>query len=144
MDELPHAGIAQDDATRKKIDAAVSASNLARASNNTRWDELISYFRNQTGWRPSYRSKSVTGYISGWDVEWFYHLPFPFASVEWFDIGLYEGIPVEERFLKPRVIDHTEEISNVVQTIGFEFDVRDDVLRIWGYLPRSYEDFPPA
>jgi hypothetical protein len=144
MDELPHAGIAQDDATRKKIDAAVSARNLARASNNTRWDELISYFRNQTGWRPSYRSKSVTGYISGWDVEWFYHLPFPFASVEWFDIGLYEGIPVEERFLKPRVIDHTEEISNVVQTIGFEFDVRDDVLRIWGYLPRSYEDFPPA
>ena len=144
MDELPHAGIAQDDATRKKIDAAVSARNLARASNNTRWDELISYFRNQTGWRPSYRSKSVTGYISGWDVEWFYHLPFPFASVEWFDIGLYEGLPAEGRLLKPRVIDHTEEISNVVQTIGFEFDVRDDVLRIWGYLPRSYEDFPPA
>jgi hypothetical protein len=144
MEELPHAGIAQDNATRKKIDAAVSARNLARASNNTRWDELISYFRNQTGWRPSYRSKSVTGYISGWDVEWFYHLPFPFASVEWFDIGLYEGLPAEGRLLKPRVIDHTEEISNVVQTIGFEFDVRDDVLRIWGYLPRSYEDFPPA
>jgi hypothetical protein len=144
MDELPHAGIAQDNATRKKIDAAVSSRNLARASNNTRWDELISYFRNQTGWRPSYRSKSVTGYLSGWDVEWFYHLPFPFASVEWFDIGLYEGLPAEERLLKPRVIDHTEEISNVVQTIGFEFDVRDDVLRIWGYLPRSYEDFPPA
>jgi hypothetical protein len=144
MDELPHAGIAQDNATREKIDAAVSARNLARASNNTRWDELISYFRNQTGWRPSYRSKSVTGYISGWDVEWFYHLPFPFASVEWFDIGLYEGLPAEGRLLKPRVIDHTEEISNVVQTIGFEFDVRDDVLRIWGYLPRSYEDFPPA
>lgn len=82
MDELPHAGIAHDDATRKRIDAAVSARNLARASNNTRWDELISYFRNQTGWRPSYRSKSVTGYIFGWDVEWFYHLPFPFASVE--------------------------------------------------------------
>jgi len=144
MEELPHAGIVQDNATRKKTDAAVSARNLARASNNTRWDELISYFRNQTGWRPSYRSKSVTGYISGWDVEWFYHLPFPFASVEWFDIGLYEGLPAEGRLLKPRVIDHTEEISNVVQTIGFEFDVRDDVLRIWGYLPRSYEDFPPA
>jgi len=144
MEELPHAGIVQNNATRKKTDAAVSARNLARASNNTRWDELISYFRNQTGWRPSYRSKSVTGYISGWDVEWFYHLPFPFASVEWFDIGLYEGLPAEGRLLKPRVIDHTEEISNVVQTIGFEFDVRDDVLRIWGYLPRSYEDFPPA
>lgn len=144
MDELPHAGIAHDDATRKKIDAAVSSRNLARASNNTRWDELISYFRNQTEWRPSYRYKSVTGYISGWDVEWFYHLPFPFAAVEWFDIGLYEGVPAEGRLLKPRVIDHTEEISNVVQAIGFEFDVRGDVLRIWGYSPRLYEDFPPA
>ncbi|VXC51555.1 hypothetical protein MASSI9I_70367 [Massilia sp. 9I] len=144
MDELPHAGIAHDDATRKRIDNAVSAGNLARASNNTRWDELISYFRNQTGWRPSYRSKSVTGNISGWDVEWFYHLPFPFASVEWFDIGLYEGVSAEGRLLKPRVIDHTEEISNVVQAIGFEFEVRGDVLRIWGYLPKSYEDFPPA
>lgn len=144
MDELPHAGIAHDNATRKRIDAAVSARNLARASNNTRWDELISYFRNQTGWRPSYRSKSVTGNISAWDVEWFYHLPFSFASVEWFDIGLYEGVPTEGRLLKPRVIDHTEEISNVVHAIGFEFEVRGDVLRIWGYLPRSYEDFPPA
>ena len=144
MDELPHAGIAHDDATRKKFDAAVSTTNLARASNNTRWDELISHFRHQTGWRPSYRSKLVTGYISEWDVEWFYHQPFPFSSVEWFDIGLYEGVPAEGRLLKPRVIDHTEEISNVVQSIGFEFEVRNDVLRIWGYLPRSYEDFPPA
>jgi hypothetical protein len=144
MDELPHAGIAHDNATRKKIDAAVSARNLARASNNTRWDELISYFRNHTGWRPSYRSKSVTGYISGWDVEWFYHLPFPFASVEWFDIGLYESVPAEGRLLKPRVIDHTEEISTVVRAIGFEFEVRGNVLRIWGYWPRSYDDFPPA
>ncbi|QYF95867.1 hypothetical protein KY495_01600 [Massilia sp. PAMC28688] len=126
------------------MDAAVSARNLARASSNTRWDGLISYFRNQTGWRPSYRSKSVTGRISGWDVEWFYHLPFPFASVEWFDIGLYEGVPAEGRLLRSKVIDHTEEISNVVDAIGFELEVRGDVLRIWGYLPRSYDDFPPV
>ncbi|MCC2959723.1 hypothetical protein LK540_04670 [Massilia sp. IC2-278] len=144
MDELPHAGLVHDGATRKSIDAAVSARNLACASNNTRWDELINYFRKQTGWRPSYRSKSVTGYISGWDVEWFYHLPFPFASVEWFDIALYESIPAEGRLLKPRVIDHTKDISNAVQAIGFEFEVRGGVLRIWGYLPKPYEDFLPA
>jgi hypothetical protein len=144
MDKLPHAGIAHNDATRKRIDVAVSARNLARAANNTRWNELIKFFHNQTEWRPSYRSKLVTDYISGWDVEWFYHLPFPFASVEWFDIGLYEGVPAEGRLLKSRVIDHTEEISNVVQGIGFEFEVCGDVLRIWGYLPKSYEDFPTA
>lgn len=144
MKNLPHAGIGHDDATRKKIDAAVHGRNLARASNNTRWDELINYFRNKTDWRPSYRFKSVTGYISEWDVEWFYHLPFPFASVEWFDIGLYQAAPAEGRLLKPGVICHTEDISNVVNAIGFDFEVRGNVLRIWGYLPRSYEDFPPA
>ena len=144
MDKLPHAGISHNDATRKKIGTAIAARNLARASNNTRWDELISYFRNQTGWQPSYRSKSVTGQISNWDVEWFYHLPFPFASVEWFDIGLIQVIPAEGRLLQPTAIDHTEEISKVVNAIGFEFEVRGDVLRIWGYLPKSYEDFPLA
>lgn len=41
-------------------------------------------------------------------------------------------------------IDHTDEISQAIAQIGFEFEVRSDVLRIWGYLPKSYEDFPPA
>lgn len=144
MDELPNAGTGHNDATRKKIDAVVTARNLARASNNTRWDELINHFRHLKGWRPSYRFKSVTGRISGWDVEWFYHLPFPFASVEWFDIGLGEEVSAKERLLAPTTIDHTAEISKVVEEIGFEFEVQGDVLRIWGYVPKSYEDFPPA
>ena len=143
MDELPSAGAAHE-AARKKIDAAVAARNLGSVSNNTRWNELINYFRHVTGWRPSYRSKLVTGHISAWDVEWFYHLPFPFASVEWFDIGLWEEVPAKGRLLAPSKIDHTNEISKVVRQIGFEFEVRDDVLRIWGYMPKSYEDFPPV
>ena len=31
-----------------------------------------------------------------------------------------------------------------LERIGFDFEVRDQVARIWGYLPRSYEDFPPS
>ena len=144
MNELPGAGAGHDDATRKKIHAAVVARNLASASNNTKWNELIDHFRKRQGWRPSYRSKSVTGNASGWDVEWFYHLPFPFASVEWFDIGLSEVAPSGGRLLPQTTIDHTDEISEVIAKIGFEFEVRADVLRVWGYLPKSYEDFPPA
>lgn len=34
--------------------------------------------------------------------------------------------------------------DQIVEQIGLEFEVRADVLRIWGYLPKSYEDFPPA
>lgn len=144
MSELPRSGAGHNDAIRKKILAAVTARNLASASNNTKWNELIDHFRQLQGWRPSYRSKDVTGHISEWDVEWFYHLPFPFASVEWFDIGLSEAAPSKGRLLAPTTIDHTDEISKVVAQIGFEFEVRADVLRIWGYLPKSYEDFPPA
>ena len=144
MDELPSAGAGHNDVMRKKINFAVAARNLARASNNTRWEALINYFRRQTEWRPSYRTKSVTGDISGWDVEWFYHLPFPFALVERFDIGLQQNVRPKGRLLPPTTIDHTDEISKVVDEIGFEFEVRGDVLRIWGYLPKSYEDFPPV
>ncbi|SHH10669.1 DUF6678 family protein [Massilia sp. CF038] len=142
MNDLPNAGTGSNEVVRKKIDAAVAARNLGAVSNNTRWNELINHFRSLTEWRPSYRSKSVTGHISDWDVEWFYHLPFPFASVEWFDIGLWEPVPAKGMLLAPSNIDHTVEISEIVKQIGFEFEVRGDILRIWGYVPKSYEDFP--
>lgn len=143
MNDLPMADAQSDDRVRRQVRAAVSARNLASASNDTRWNELISHFRGLQGWRPSYRSKSVNGFVSGWDVEWFYHLPFPFEAVEWFDIGLFEEGPFVGMLL-PRVpIDHSSEILHVLEQIGFDFEQRGDVVRIWGYLPRSYEDFPP-
>lgn len=143
MNSLPMADARYDDEIRSAIRSAVTSRNLARSSNNTRWNELITYFRQRDGWRPSYRSKTVAGHISGWDVEWFYHLPFPFASVEWFDIGLSEILPSKGRLLPRETIDHTNEISDVLRTIGFEFEICGDVARVWGYLPKSREDFPP-
>jgi len=83
------------------------------------------------------------GYVSGWDTEWFYHLPFPFACVEWFDIGLQETA-TPKGAVASTVVDHTHEVSQAISRIGFKFEVRSDVLRIWDYLPKSYEDFPPA
>ena len=144
MHELPTAGTGHNDAIRKKIDGAVSKRNLSRAANNTKWDELIRHFREREDWWPSYRYKTVTGFISGWDVEWLYHLPFPFALVEWFDIGLKEPEPSKGMLLPRACIDHTEEIAGLVRKLGLAFEVRGDVLRIWGYLPKTYDDFPPA
>ncbi len=132
-----------DDRERKRTHAAISSRNLASASNNTRWNELIAYFRAREGWRPSYRSKSVTGFVTDWDVEWFCHLPFPFEGVEWFDIGLHQDGPFLGRLLPTTTIDHGGEILALLGKIGFDFERRGDVVRIWGYLPRSYEDFPP-
>lgn len=123
--------------------AEASARQLVGAANNTKWNELISFVRSMSGWRPSYRSKSVTGHISGWDVEWFYHLPFPFSSVQWLDIGLHQHEFVA-KLLPPKITDHSTSMIPVLRSIGFEFEVREDVVRLWGYLPKCYEDFPPA
>jgi hypothetical protein len=39
-----------------------------------------------------------------------------------------------------RVIrDHSSEIVADLKKIGFEFEKVGDVVRIWGYLPKSYD-----
>lgn len=128
---------------REKIMAQVRRKFSGALANDTKWNELISYMRSLDGWQPSYRSKWVNGHVSGWDVEWFYHLPFPFVGVEWFDIGLHEHVH-RGRLLAPSIVDHSPEILAKLKDIGFEFETRDDVVRIWGYHPKSYEDFPPG
>ncbi|WP_245589242.1 DUF6678 family protein [Chitinimonas koreensis] len=100
-------------------------------------------FRAQTNWCPSYRWKWLNGHISGWDTEWFHHLPFPFVGVEWFDIGPHE-YRQEGRLLPPQRIDHSAAILGKLTELGFEFEAKGDIARIWGYLPKTFEDFPPA
>lgn len=129
--------------TKDDFRAEASSRQLVGAANDTKWNELISFVRSMAGWRPSYRSKSVTGHISDWDVEWFYHLPFPFSSVQWLDIGLHQHEFVA-KLLPPKITDHSASMIPVLRSIGFEFEVREDVVRLWGYLPKCYEDFPPA
>ncbi len=104
--------------------------------------ELISFVRGLERWRPSYRYKWIDGYISGWDTEWCYHLPFPFLGVEWFDIALQRKVHVG-RLVDPQIIDHSRTILEELQKIGFDFEINSDVARIWGYLPRCYTDFQP-
>ena len=120
-----------------KLRAFIWEQGLVGVSNNTKWDELINLVRarrDQEGWAPSYRSKWVSGQVSGWDCEWDCHLPFPFLGVRWFDIStLGTGGVDESRWLLPAVAQ-----------IGFDHELAGDVIRIWGYLPRCYEDFPPS
>lgn len=127
----------------EKIRKQVRIRSLAGASNNSKWNELIAFIREQSDWHPTYRSKSVFGEISDWDVEWFYHLPFPFVGVEWLDIGLKQFIHVG-KLLPPKIIDHSSILFGKLQEIGFEFETSNDVVRIWGYLPKNYDDFPPS
>ncbi|MCW7753489.1 hypothetical protein OOT00_05745 [Desulfobotulus sp. H1] len=128
---------------KENIRATVARRGLCGAANNTKWNELITFMRQQVEWRPSYRFKWINGHISSWDTEWWYHLPFPFMGVEWFDIGLRQERP-RGRLIKNEVIDHSPWILKKLREIGFEHEASGDVVRIFGYLPKSLEDFRPS
>ncbi|WP_175903707.1 DUF6678 family protein [Burkholderia seminalis] len=136
--KLPMADALPRGIEKEKVLSQVRNKFSGALANDTKWNDLISFMRGLDGWRPSYRSKWVNGFVSEWDVEWFYHLPFPFVGVEWIDIGLHERASVSLE-----TIDHSGLILGKLAEIGFEFEARGDVARVWGYAPKSYEDFPP-
>lgn len=136
--KLPMADALPRGIEKEKVLSQVRNKFSGALANDTKWNELISFMRGLDGWRPSYRSKWVNGFVSEWDVEWLYHLPFPFVGVEWIDIGLHERASVSLE-----TIDHSGLILGKLAEIGFEFEARGDVARVWGYAPKSYEDFPP-
>ncbi len=136
---LPMAGAVPRGTDKEKIVSLARRKFAGALANDTKWNELITFVRGLNGWRPSYRSRSVSGHVTGWDVEWFYHLPFPFVGVEWLDIGLHE-----QASPRHQVVDHSVLLLGKLAEIGFEFEARGDVARIWGYAPKSCEDFPPG
>lgn len=143
MHSLPLADAVPVGEDKEAIAAQARKKFSGALANDTKWNALIEFVRSMEDWKPSYRSKWVNGHVSGWDTEWCYHLPFPFVGVEWFDLGLHQQVRVGH-LLAPRIIDHSTQIVGALERMGFDFEVRDDVARIWGYFPKSYEDFPPA
>ena len=129
---LPMANAVVSGSNNRKLDAILHSGKLTGLANNTKWNELITAIRNWDNWRPSYRTKCINGFVSGWDAEWFYHLPFPFKYTLWFDIGCHQAD-------SGKIIDRSEAITKLVSSIGFDHELREDVLRIFGYAPRDYE-----
>jgi hypothetical protein len=122
MSLLPMADAVSDEKDVKEAKRIIAEKQLVGAANNTKWNELISEMRELAN-PPCYRTKVVNGYISGWDSEWYYHLPFPLLNVEWIDIEL------------------TETVLTLVRKIGFEFETTKSTIRVWGYFPKCYESF---
>src|SRR4051812_11937967 len=55
--------------------------------NDTKWDELRLAMYGLGVLHPSWRTKDVSGYVSPWDGEWFYHFRNGgFGSIEWVEI----------------------------------------------------------
>jgi len=60
---------------------------LIALMNNTKWEELRSAMFGLGDLRPHWRSKDVSGHVSSWDGEWFYHFrEGGYGSIEWVEI----------------------------------------------------------
>jgi hypothetical protein len=138
---LPNAKSARSPDEREKLRRVVSQRGLCGLANDTKWDQFITAMRARSDWRPSYRYKCVDGPPSDWDVEWYYHLPFPLLSVEWLDLFCLQEIRVHR--LPPRVdvIDHSGWIEELVRGIGLDYRKGEKMIRIFGYSPRNSELF---
>jgi hypothetical protein len=124
----------------RKMAASLSLVSLA---NDTKWNELITLMRDMqdTGWSPDFRVQCIdSDYISGWDGEWWHHLPFPMISTLWMDLRCIEVIS-KARLLSDEVIDHTSRISKLLTKIGLDYEIGSEAIRIYGYGPRCHTDF---
>ena len=140
MNLLLMADAKNNDKIKEEALSFIYERDLVGAANNTKWNELISEIREWKPWQPSYRSKWVNGYVSHWDTEWYYHLPFPFIGVQWLDIGTHQEI-ITGQLIENEIIDHSKKIINLLNNIGLSFATAGDFIRVWGYLPHCFEQF---
>lgn len=139
-DSFPNSKSAPPPDDRSKIRSVISHRGLTGLANDTKWDELIDFMRQINGWKPSFRFKCVDGRVSDWDNEWYYHLPFPMISVEWFDMTIIQSTrthPLKD----PVVTDHSHWIQSALNGIGLDFRCGERMIRVFGYAPRSLEAF---
>jgi hypothetical protein len=126
---------------RERLRRLVTERGLCGLANDTKWNEFISAMRARESWRPSFRWKGIAGSPTEWDVEWFYHLPFPFIAVEWFDVAYLQE--TKEHRLPPRIhiTDHSAWIEAILKSAGLDYDKGKSIIRVFGYSPKDYSLF---
>lgn len=125
---------------RPRLRRIIAERNLCGLANDTKWNELLEEMRKRRladAWVPSFRFKTVDAYVSGWDAEWFHHLPFPMICVEWLDLPFL--VETREHRIPPKihVTDHSEWIGSLLGSIHFDYRRGTKMFRIFGYGPRD-------
>jgi hypothetical protein len=137
---LPNAKSYQTVGERDKIQKSIARLSICGLANDTKWDELINEMRRRREdklWVPGFRFKCIDGPPRPWDVEWYYHLPFPMISVEWFDIGFEQRTVIERLPRQIQMIDHSPWLEELLKKIGLDFQKGKALIRIFGYAPRN-------
>src|SRR4051812_11411960 len=74
--------------------------------------------------------KPLTGMFTGK-----YHLP-PMIEVEWLDIAYRQEVRDQRLPPNTTILDYGQDIIDLLQRIGLEFEVGKKHVRIFGYAPR--------
>jgi hypothetical protein len=138
---LPSAKSDHSPDERAKLKRVIADRGLCGLANDTKWDEFISGMRARQDWRPSYRYKCIDGHPSSWDVEWFYHLPFPLLSVEWLDVAFLQETREHRLPSRVQVTDHSTRLEELLRRVGLEYQKGSTMIRIFGYSPKSLDLF---
>ena len=103
---------------REQKDAEISALGIM---NNTKWEEIRLAMYNYPSpikWRTK---SSVSGYISNWDCEWYYHFRLGgYETIEWLEINADND----------RIKD---DIVNILRKIHVPGEVLKESIRVYGY-----------
>jgi hypothetical protein len=139
MNSLPMADAVSDFNYESKTKKLILNRQLVGAANNVKWNTLLTSVRSETS-MPCFRTKVVNGYVSHWDNEWYYGLPFPMLSIEWLDIEFEAAELINGKFTD-KMIDKKMWIIGIVEKAGFEYETNERFVRIFGYFPKCYEAF---
>ncbi len=91
--------------------------------NNTKWDELRMAMYGLAESRPRWRTKDVSGYLSPWDGDWFYHFRAgDYDSIEWVEIQI--ATPAQD-----------EGVLELLRRIHLPGERVAQGFRIYGYVP---------
>ena len=134
---VPDARSVPEGASRDRIRRIVRERQLVGLANDTKWTELLTRMRQHDGGRPPFRCKCIdSSQVTRWDSEWIYHPPMPLLVIEWLDVRL---VRVERvgRLVPDRVVERFPWVVPALVRIGFDMEVRSDVVRIFGYAPRD-------
>jgi hypothetical protein len=135
---VPNSKSGQLNGEREKLKRLVARRNLCGLANDTKWDELINAMRaRDRDWTPRFRFKCIDGPPSGWDSEWFYHLPFPMLSAEWLDISCTQEITNNRLPRCTQIIDHSRWIVEILDKAGLDYQTGKTMIRVFGYSPKD-------
>ena len=143
-DGLPQANNGTSE-EKEAIRSVIARRGLCGLANDTKWNELLNAMRDYGCDVPYYRWKCVDGRPVGWEGSWTYHAPYPMMSVEWLDILFWHHPlrPGMSGFIwaAGAVESHADRIEAIVKKVGLDYAVGVNMIRIFGYSPKSMDMF---